>query len=385
MSRADIGVAVVGFGWMGRVHSQAYLRLPHHYPNLPRPRLVAVADSEPDRRAEAVDRFRFERAVEDWREVLVDPAVQAVSVTAPNALHREVGAAVAAAGKHLWIEKPVGLSADDARTVSRAVHGAGVQSCVGFNYRNAPAVERARRMIAEGSLGVLTHARFRLFSDYAAHPLGVLSWRFERALGGPGVLGDLVSHGVDLVRYLLGDLERLVADTAVFIPRRPRAGGTTSHYAIGGSGDLADVENEDYLGCMIRTRSGARVMLESSRVAVGEQCNYGFEVHGTKGILRWDFRRMGELEQSSGENYADQFVTTAFATPADGALAAFQPGAGLAMGYDDLKVVEGAAFIGSIAEGRPLGATIDDAVASALALEAMQDSARTGSWVDVAT
>ena len=222
MSPADrIGVAVIGYGWMGRAHSQSYLRLPHHYPQLPRPELIAVADPEPDRAVEAQARYGFAEAVADWRQLVEDPRIAAVSITAPNFLHRELGTSFARAGKHIWIEKPVGLTAEDARAVAAAIEAAGVRSAVGFNYRNAPAVARARELITGGAIGTVTSARVHLRSDYAAHPQGALSWRFEQALGGFGVLGDLVSHGVDLARYLVGELASVVADTGVFIPQRP--------------------------------------------------------------------------------------------------------------------------------------------------------------------
>src|SRR4051794_4139769 len=140
-----IGVGVIGFGWMGEVHSRAYARLLHHYPDAPRrPELVAVSDPEPARTADAVRRFGFATTYADWRALLADDRVELVSVTAPNFLHRELGVAVAEAGKHLWVEKPVGLSTEDATAVADAVRAAGVQASVGFNYRNAPAVERAR-------------------------------------------------------------------------------------------------------------------------------------------------------------------------------------------------------------------------------------------------
>src|SRR5687768_10121750 len=192
---AALGVAVIGFGWMGRVHTQAYARVPHHFPAAPPVRLVSVADDVPGRAAEAAQRYGFEESTAEWRHLVGDPRVDAVSITAPNFLHREMGAAFAAAGKHIWIEKPVGLSAGDARAIV-----GDVQVAVGFNYRNAPAVEKARDLLAAGEIGDVTHARFRFLSDYAAHPGGALSWRFERARGGNGVLGDLGSHGVDLVR-----------------------------------------------------------------------------------------------------------------------------------------------------------------------------------------
>jgi predicted dehydrogenase len=384
MTGSSLGVAVIGYGWMGRLHAQAYLRLRHHYPHLPVPRLIGVADPEADRRDEAVSRFGFERPVADWRELLDDPAVAAVSVTAPNHLHRQIATAAAAAGQHVWVEKPVGLTAADAAAVARAIHDAGVQSCVGFNYRNVPAIRHARELIAGGSLGTVTHARFRLFSDYAGHPRGALSWRFERAQGGTGVLGDLASHGVDLVRFLLGEVDEVIADTAIFIGHRPRPAGVGSHYALAEGGPTAQVENEDYVCSMLRTATGARVVLEASRVAVGDQNNYGLEIHATKGLVRWDFRRMGELEVSTGGSYASQPVTTVFAGPGHGDYAAFQPGAALAMSYDDLKVIEAAGFVASIADGKPHGATAEDAVASAQVLEAMTESARTGRWTRVA-
>ncbi|ASQ92531.1 Gfo/Idh/MocA family oxidoreductase [Streptomyces sp. 11-1-2] len=380
---STLGVAVVGFGWMGRVHTQAYVRLPHHFPQLSvRPELVAVADEVPGRAEEAAGRYGFATAVRDWQEVAADPRIQAVSIAAPNFLHREIGIAMARAGKHIWIEKPVGLTADDARAVAAAVAEAGVQGAVGFNYRNAPAVQTARAMIAAGEIGTVTHARVRLFSDYAAHPEGALTWRYERARGGSGVLGDLASHGVDLARFLLGEIDALTADTAVFVPERARPTGATAGHTRATGGELGPVENEDYVSCLLRFTSGARGVLEACRVSVGEQNTYGFEIHGTKGAVFWDFRRMGELGISHGSAYQDQPVSTVYIGPGHGEYAAFQPGAANSMGYDDLKVIEAYHFVRSIAEGTAYGATLDDAVHSATVLDAMARSAERGTWVN---
>ncbi|MCG0290043.1 Gfo/Idh/MocA family protein [Streptomyces sp. PSAA01] len=379
---STLGVAVVGFGWMGRVHTQAYVRLPHHFPQLSvRPELVAVADEVPGRAEEAAGRYGFATAVRDWQEVSADPRIQAVSIAAPNFLHREIGVAMARAGKHIWIEKPVGLTADDARAVAAAVAEAGVQGAVGFNYRNAPAVQTARAMIAAGEIGTVTHARVRLFSDYAAHPEAALTWRYERARGGSGVLGDLASHGVDLARFLLGEIDALTADTAVFVPERARPTGATAGHTRATGGELGPVENEDYVSCLLRFASGARGVLEACRVSVGEQNTYGFEIHGTKGAVFWDFRRMGELGVSHGTAYQDQPVSTVYIGPGHGEYAAFQPGAANSMGYDDLKVIEAYQFVRSIAEGTAYGATLDDAVRSATVLDAMARSAERGTWV----
>ncbi|MGW5470505.1 Gfo/Idh/MocA family protein [Streptomyces chartreusis] len=378
-----LGVAVVGFGWMGRVHTQAYARVPHHYPQLTlRPRLLTVAEEVPGRAEEAAAQFGFASTTRDWRDVAADPGVRAVSITAPNFLHREIGVAMAEAGKHIWIEKPVGLTAEDARAVADAAAKAGVHSAVGFNYRNAPAVETARELIASGEIGTVTHVRVRLFSDYAAHPQGALTWRYERERGGSGVLGDLASHGADLARFLLGDIASLTADTAIFVPERARPTGATAGHTLA-TGELGPVENEDYVNCLLRFASGARGVLEACRVSVGEQNNYGFEVHGTKGAVFWDFRRMGELGISRGTSYQDQPVSTLYVGPAQGEYGAFQPGAATSMGYDDLKVIEAYRFLRSIAEGTPHGATLADAVHSAAVLDAMSRSAESGSWVDV--
>ncbi|MFI1366694.1 Gfo/Idh/MocA family protein [Streptomyces griseochromogenes] len=379
-----LGVAVVGFGWMGRVHTQAYARVRHHYPQLSlRPELVTVAEEVPGRAEEAAERFGFATATRDWREVATDPRVRAVSITAPNFLHREIGVAMAEAGKHLWIEKPVGLTGEDARAVADAAAKAGVQGAVGFNYRNAPAVEAARDLIASGDIGRVTHVRIRLFSDYAAHPDGALTWRYERERGGSGVLGDLASHGADLARFLLGDIASLTADTAVFVPERARPTGATAGHALASGGEPGPVENEDYAGCLVRFASGARGVLEACRVSVGEQNNYGFEVHGTRGAVFWDFRRMNELALSRGTTYQDQPVSTVYVGPGDGEFAAFQPGAANAMGYDDLKVIEAYRFLRSVAEGRPYGTTLADAVHSAAVLDAMAASAESGAWVSL--
>ena len=305
-------------------------------------------------------------------------------MTAPNALHREIGVAVAEAGKHLWIEKPVGLSAADAQAVADAVAAAGVQGTVGFNYRAVPASARLRELVADGAIGMPTHARVRLLTDYAAHPLGTLTWRYGLASGGHGVLGDLASHAVDLTRYVLGDLAGLVAQTAVFIPERPvlQEGAQTYGHGLGDpEAPKGAVENEDYVMAMLRTRAGVLVALECSRVAVGEQNNYGIEVHGTTGLIEWDFRTPGELRLSTGRTYADQPTQRLFVGPGAGEHGRFQPGSSIPTSYDDTKVVELAGFVRSILSGTPEGPVLADAVASAEALDAMVRSAAGEGWV----
>lgn len=384
VTRPELRVGVVGLGWMGQVHSRSLTRLIQHYPDSPlHPRLVSVADTASDERtARAVAAYGFEHRTDDWHDLVARDDIDLVCVTGPNFIHREVAVAAASAGKHLWIEKPAGRNAVETQEIAAAVEKAGVQSAAGFNYRNAPAVEHARELIAEGRIGTVEHTSVRFLADYAAHPDGALSWRFTHELAGSGVLGDLVSHAADLARYVVGELAEVVVDRATFIEERPEAVAGARHFERG-SGARGRVENEDYVNALLRFTDGSRGVLESSRVAVGEQCSYGFDVHGTRGAISWDFRRLGELKVCLDQDYQDGSWATVMMAPGHGQLGAFQPGSGIAMSYDDLKVIEAQRLIGSIATGAPHGATIHDAVAAALVVEAMRTSADQRRWVSL--
>jgi predicted dehydrogenase len=382
-SQRPLRVGIIGFGWMGQVHARAYTRLAQHYLDLPvRPELVAVADNAADSRlSAAVAAFGFDDVHADWRELVGRDDIDVVSVTGPNFIHRDVSVAVANSGKHLWVEKPAGRDAAETREIAAAVAAAGVQSAAGFNYRNAPAVEKARELIAAGRLGTVRHVHVRMLADYAAHPDGALTWRYQNQWSGSGVAGDLVSHGVDLARYVVGEISELLADAAVFIPQRPAFSGVATGHNSRGSGELGTVENEDFLSALLRFEGGARGILESSRTSVGEQCTYGIEVHGDRGALAWDFRRMGELQLCLDQDYVNASYTAEFVGPGAGEFAAFQPAGGISMSYDDLKIIEAYRLAGSIVSGSPSGATIADAVIAAELVDAMLESVRERRWI----
>ena len=173
----EIGIGLVSLGWMGRLHASSYQRLPSRFPELGiRPRLVVAADPIEGNQRAAVEQFGFEKAVAGIEEVLADPEVEAVSICAPNFLHRDFAVAAARAGKPFWIEKPMGVSAAQSREIHGAAaaarDGAGVATSVGFNYRHAPAIAHLREMIAEGRLGRITNVRCWLIADYASSPTG---------------------------------------------------------------------------------------------------------------------------------------------------------------------------------------------------------------------
>src|SRR3954452_1762300 len=178
-ARRRIGVGVIGFGWLGQAHSRSLLRIPTLFPERAfDAELVVCGDTVAERRAEAVESFGFARAAADWRAVIDDPAVDAVFVAAPNMLHVELVEAAAAAGKHVFCEKPVGGTPEQTVRAEKAARDGGVISGVGYNYRWAPLVRHAAQLIADGRLGEITNYRGRFFSMYGSDPLGVLSWRF---------------------------------------------------------------------------------------------------------------------------------------------------------------------------------------------------------------
>jgi predicted dehydrogenase len=384
MSR--VGIGLLGAGWMGDLHTSAYKRVRDHYPALGvEPRLVMVADQSADRARDARRRHGYEASTTDWRELLEHPEIDAVSITTPNFMHREMAVAAAEAGRHFWGEKPLGRSPAETAEIAAAVAATGICTTVGFNYRHAPVVQHARNLIARGELGEVTHYRGFFLSDYASHPLGALSWRFSRELAGLGVLGDLMSHAVDMAQYLLGPIVRVIAQQATLIAERPKipmSAGT--HFSIVENGEMAPVENEDAASSLVRFESGLRGTLEASRVIVGPHARMGFEVHGTSGALAWDFQRLNELQMyrvpgASG----DAGYATVMAAPHHPDFAHFMPGAGNTMGFDDLKVIEAKLFLESIRDGVSHPPSTADALASARVIDAMVRSIEHESWTDV--
>ena len=338
-----------------------------------------AADVSPERRAHA-ERVGFERTTEDWRAVIADPEVEVINVTLPNVMHREVAVAALQAGKHLWVEKPVGRGLEDTAAVADAARRAGVVTAVGFCYRFAPAVQHARRLIADGAIGEVNHYRAVFLADYANRPDTALSWRFERAAAGSGALGDLMAHVVDLTHHLVGPIERLSGRTATMIPKRPRPTGEGTHFSRVESDDLVDVENEDWAGALVELGSGTVGSLEASRVAVGPRVGMRFEAHGTTGALSWELERMNELQRFRLDDDGDEGYTTIQVGAQHPDFAAFQPGAGVPMGYDDLRVLEARNFLASVRDGEQREPGVEEMLATARVLDAIERSAESGAW-----
>ena len=202
--RRPLGVAIVGFGWMGQAHSRSIVRAHSIFDDRPfDAELVLCVDELAERRERALDGFGFREASADWRAVLDRDDIDVVYVTAPNMLHEAVAVAVAQSGKAVFCEKPVGGTPEQTVRVDAAARSAGVVTGVGYNYRWAPLVQHAKRLIDDGVLGTITNYRGRFFSAYGADPMGLLSWRFLVDQAGHGVSSDLLSHCVDLATMLI--------------------------------------------------------------------------------------------------------------------------------------------------------------------------------------
>ncbi len=371
---------------MGEVHSRAYLQAADRFRDTGiRPRLVLCADEVEARARDGQQHFGFEGFTTDWRQVPVHPEVEIVDITTPNYLHLEMVREAARARKHIFCEKPVGRSPRETAEIERAAREAGVLTFVGYNYRWCPLVQQARQWIEQGQLGKLTHYRGRFFAGYGGDPDAVLSWRFQQELAGFGVLGDLMSHVVDMAHLMAGPIRRVVGNRETFIPRRPLpTPGAGTHFTVQREGRQADVTNEDYAGALVEFANGAQGTLEACRVIRGPQCQMAFEVHGTRGAIRWDFERMNEIELFSLDQHnGREGYTRIVSGPQHPFHDRFNPARGVGLSYEDLKTIEAHHFLKSVVEGKQGEPGFQEALAVAEVLGAMERSWGSGRWENV--
>ncbi len=380
-----IGIGVIGFGWMGQAHSRGCRRAPSYFPERGyEPDWVWVSDTVDERRDAAVRSFGFREATADWHDVVNHPDIDVVFVTAPNMLHVEMAVAAAAAGKHIFCEKPVGGTPPQTVEAERAARHAGVITGVGYNYRWAPLVQYARQIIAEGVIGEVTNYYGRFFSMYGSDPLGLLSWRFLVDQAGHGVSTDILSHSVDLAHSLIGPITRLVGTGETFIRERPLPKGGGTHYDRGAPGDATGaVTNEDYVGMMCVFENGARGTFEACRSMVGPESQNMFEVYGTKGCIRWNFEKMNELQVYVAADHAHTGFTTVYGGDRFPHHGRFVPGSANGIGFEDLICIEDHEFLESVAAGRQHRPGFAEAVQFVSVQQAFLDSWADGAWHDV--
>lgn len=383
--KKSLGVAVLGLGWMGQVHSRAMLRMPSLFPQRSfDPKLVVCADTEEERRSRAVNDFGFERSVADWKEAVEADDVDVVWVTAPNMLHVPMIEAAAAAGKAVFSEKPIGGKPEQTVTAYHAANKAGVKTAVGYNYLWAPLVLHARELISSGALGDITHYRGRFLSMYGSDEMGLLTWRFILDQAGYGATSDILSHSISLAQFLVGDITEVVGMKNTTIPKRPLPTGAASHYGRGKPEDpKGDVENEDFASMLCWFKNGATGTFESSRTMVGPESQNAFEVYGTKGALAWNLEKMNELQYYRLTDDPSSGYTTIYGGDRFPFHGAFAPGQANAIGLEDLMAIEDYSFLEALATGGNFSPSFREAVNVVSVQQALINSWESRQWEPV--
>ncbi|WP_048645896.1 Gfo/Idh/MocA family protein [Nitratireductor soli] len=369
-----IGIGLIGTGFMGKAHALAFRAAQAVLGDVPTARLELLCDTPAERARQMAGQFGFARATDDWRALVADPAVEIVSITTPNRMHCEMALAAIEAGKHVYCEKPMGLTLEEARAMAEAAAGADVRTMVGYNYVKNPTFIHAQKLVAEGAIGRPVHFRGVVDEDYQADPNLAWTWRARIEEAGLGALGDLGCHLVSMAHRLMGPVDSLIADMQTIHETRPLPEGA-------GHGR---VENEDVASALVRFRSGAQGVLCTSRSAWGRKNRLDFEVHGTAGMIAFEQERMNELQLYRNEGPAgEQGFKTILTGPAHPPYAAFCPAPGHQLGFNDLKVLEAGAFLRHVAGGEKAGPDFAEALEFEKVIHAIAASARDGRRVTV--
>lgn len=372
----EIHIGLVGSGWMGKAHSSALTDAQMLFgPEYGVAVFEIVADSNLEAAKSAQSKIGFKRVSGDWHDVVTDPAVDLVDIATPNAFHYAVAKAALENGKNVYCEKPLSISAGESRELAELAAKKGVINYVGYNNTMNPANAYVRELVQSGALGRIMRFTGTYDQDQLLDESLPITWRHINKLAGCGALGDLGSHLLSISQFIMGDITAVNAMSTLVFPKRPKAPGST---------ELADVENEDIMTFMAEYANGAVGTIACSRVATGRKNYLCYEIQGTKGSVRYDLERMGEVQvyfQSDDER--DRGFRTVLLNPRHKGYSAFQPAGGISIAYNDMKVLEVHELFSALTQGTPyhsnfeFGYKIDRTVAAVL------ESAKKRAWVDV--
>ncbi|WP_068108193.1 Gfo/Idh/MocA family protein [Tropicimonas marinistellae] len=362
----EIGIGVVGGGYMGKAHSVAMSAVGAVFDTTLRPRLEMIS-ARSEEAAEAYRRaFGFRRGTGDWRRLVDDPAVEAIVIATPQALHRDIAEAAFALGKPVLCEKPMGASLEDAEAMAAAADGSAVANMVGYNYIRTPASQYARKLIADSAIGTVTWFRGEHTEDFYADPEAPASWRTSGVAN--GTIGDLAPHMINAALALVGPVKSLIAEVETVHAERP-----------GGA-----VTNDDQAQLMCRFANGAMGQMHFSRVATGRKMGYAYEVHGTRGAIRFDQEDQNALWLYSAEGPdAARGFRKILAGPEHPDFLPFCQGPGHGTGYQDQIIIEAKDFLAAIETGQPVWPTFRDGLEVQRIVSAALESSRTKTWQDV--
>ena len=366
-----IGIGIIGAGYMGKLHSVAMQSVGAVFDTPLRPvceMLCATTDAGAATKAQALG---FRRSTSNWRELVADPAVEAVVIASPQSTHREIALEAFARGKPVLCEKPMGAGSAESLEMCEAAEAAGVVNMVGFNYVRTPATQYARKLIEEGALGELSWFRGEHTEDFYADPQAPATWRTQGRAN--GTLGDLSSHMINAALALAGPIQSLNADVETVFKQRPDA-----------QGKMEAVSNDDHAHCLCRFTSGVMGHLYFSRVSSGRKMGYAYEVVGSKGALRFDQEDQNALWLYKMEGpEAERGFRKILTGPEHPDYVNFCLGPGHGTGYQDQLIIEARDFLGAIHAGQSAWPTFRDGHAVNTIIDAIWTSHENRSWVDV--
>jgi predicted dehydrogenase len=371
----EVNVALIGYAFMGRAHSNAYRQVtPFFQPKL-RPRLKVIVGRDAKAVKEAQATLGWEEAATDWREVVERDDIHIVDVSTPGDSHAEIAIAAARAGKVVFCEKPLANTLPEAKAMLAAVKKAGVTHMINHNYRRIPAVMLAKQIIASGQLGKVFHYRGTYLQDWIVDPKFPLLWRFKKEQAGSGALGDLASHSVDLARFLVGEITSVSATLETFIKERPLPENPRRK---------GPVTVDDASLSMVRFANGAIGTIEATRMALGRKNYNRFEINGSEGSLAFDLERLNELEvfynkDAAGNQGFRRILCTEGSHPF---VKAWWP-PGHVLGWEHTHVHTVYDLLEAMRKGTLPKPNFEDGVANQKVLDAMERSSRTRRWVNV--
>ena len=384
-----LGVALIGYAFMGAAHSQAW-RTAGHFFDLPYTvdRAVLAGRDGPAATA-AADRLGWREVETDWRCVVQRDDVDLVDICTPGDSHAEIAIAALAAGKHVLCEKPLANSVAEAEAMSAAAQraaAAGVRSMVGFNYRRVPALALARRLIAEGRIGEVRHVRAQYLQDWIVDPQFPLVWRLQRERAGSGALGDIGAHIIDAGQFVTGQrITGVSAVTETFVRRRPLLAARAGGLSATGSAESGEVTVDDAVLFTARFEGGALGSFEATRFATGRKNAIRIEVNGSAGSLAFDFEAMNELQFYDATTQADVagFTRIQVTEPTHPYMAAWWP-PGHLIGYEHTFTHEVVDLLGDLHAGRDPSPSFADGLQVQQVLAAVEASASADShWTAV--
>lgn len=370
--KKKLNVALLGYQFMGRAHSNAWRQVGHFFDVPVEPVMKVVCGRNEAAVSDAARTLGWEEYSTDWRKVIERNDIDIVDICTPGEAHAEQAIAAAEAGKVVFCEKPLGNTLDEAVEMLAAVERNKVIHMICHNYRRVPAVSLAKQMIEDGKIGRIYHYRGTYLQDWIVDPMFPRVWRLEKSKTGSGALGDIASHSIDLARYLVGEITEVSGMLKTFVTERP----------LPGTSEMAPVDVDDAALSLLRFESGAIGSVEGSRMAPGRKNYNRFEINGSRGSIVFDLERLNELEvyidEGPNSGFKDIYVTD----PAHPYFAAWWP-AGHIIGYEHTFIHTVYELLKAIDEGRIPSPNFADGLRNQRVLDAIERSASSRTWENV--